>query len=132
MEECFTKINTPPWVFFTFLKLYKCYQIAQRTINDWKNSTLSFKFDSKKRVRTWWSKVNILFVLATQPIDFGICYVLLSIKAMIVMEPAANEVFELDVSIIYVLSFLDGRRTQEKGKKFRLNSLNQDFKYSPC
>ena len=23
-------INTPPWVFFTFLKLYKCYQIAQR------------------------------------------------------------------------------------------------------
>ena len=27
----FTKINTPPWVFFTFLKLYKWYQIAQRT-----------------------------------------------------------------------------------------------------
>ena len=26
----FTKINTPPWVFFTFLKLYKWYQIAQR------------------------------------------------------------------------------------------------------
>ena len=25
----FTKSNTPPWVFFTFLKLYKCYQIAQ-------------------------------------------------------------------------------------------------------
>ena len=21
-----TKINTPPWVFFTFFKLYKCYQ----------------------------------------------------------------------------------------------------------
>ena len=31
-EACnFTKINTPPWVFFTFFKLYKCYQIAQRT-----------------------------------------------------------------------------------------------------
>ena len=30
----FTKINTPPWVFSTFFKLYKCYQIAQRTIND--------------------------------------------------------------------------------------------------
>ena len=30
-EACnFTKINTPPWVFFTFFKLYKCYQIAQR------------------------------------------------------------------------------------------------------
>ena len=26
----FTKINTPPWLFFTFLKLYKWYQIAQR------------------------------------------------------------------------------------------------------
>ena len=27
MEE----INTPPWVFFTFFILYKCYQITQRT-----------------------------------------------------------------------------------------------------
>ena len=26
----FTKINTSPWVFFTFLKLYKWYQITQR------------------------------------------------------------------------------------------------------
>ena len=26
----FTKSNTPPWVFFTFLKLYKWYQFAQR------------------------------------------------------------------------------------------------------
>ena len=25
------KINTPPWIFFTFFELYKCYQIAQRT-----------------------------------------------------------------------------------------------------
>ena len=30
-EACnFTKINTPPSVFFTFFKLYKRYQIAQR------------------------------------------------------------------------------------------------------
>ena len=28
----FTKINTPPWVFFTFFKFYKWYQIAQRII----------------------------------------------------------------------------------------------------
>ena len=28
-----TKINTPPWVFFTFFKLCKWYQIAQRIIN---------------------------------------------------------------------------------------------------
>ena len=27
----FTKSNNPPWVFFTFLKLCKWYQIAQRT-----------------------------------------------------------------------------------------------------
>ena len=27
----FTKISTPPWVFFTFFKLFKWYQIAQRT-----------------------------------------------------------------------------------------------------
>ena len=26
----FTKSNTPPWVYFTFFKLYKWYQIAQR------------------------------------------------------------------------------------------------------
>ena len=25
----FTKSSSPPWVFFTFFKLYKCYQIAQ-------------------------------------------------------------------------------------------------------
>ena len=27
----FTKSNTPPWVFFTFLKLYEWHQIAQST-----------------------------------------------------------------------------------------------------
>ena len=26
-----TKINTPPWVLITFFKLYKWYQIVQRT-----------------------------------------------------------------------------------------------------
>ena len=31
MEECsFAKSSTPPWVFFTFFKLYKWYQFAQR------------------------------------------------------------------------------------------------------
>ena len=35
MEEYylnFTKINTPPWVFFTCLKFYKWYQIAQNIV----------------------------------------------------------------------------------------------------
>ena len=31
-EACnFTKGNTPPWVLFTFFKLYKWYQIRQNT-----------------------------------------------------------------------------------------------------
>ena len=36
LKACnFTKINTPLWVFFMFFKLYKQYQIAQRTaVND--------------------------------------------------------------------------------------------------
>ena len=34
LQAYFTKINAPPWVFYTFLKLYKCYQIAQRIL--WK------------------------------------------------------------------------------------------------
>ena len=29
----FTKSNTPRWVFFTFLKWCKCYQIAQSVLN---------------------------------------------------------------------------------------------------
>ena len=39
----FTKSNTPPWVFFTFFKLFKWYQIAQRiTSNSIKKSKRFF------------------------------------------------------------------------------------------
>ena len=31
----FTKSNTPPWVFFTFFKLYEWYQIVQSTNIYW-------------------------------------------------------------------------------------------------
>ena len=33
MDECYfqSKSNTPPWVFFTFFKLYEWYKIAQST-----------------------------------------------------------------------------------------------------
>ena len=31
MEECYFQFSTPPWVFFTFFKLFKWYQITQRT-----------------------------------------------------------------------------------------------------
>ena len=30
----FTKINPPPWMFFTFFKLYRWYQIAQNITYD--------------------------------------------------------------------------------------------------
>ena len=30
-----TLLKTPPWVFFTFFKLYKWYQIAQRIAYGW-------------------------------------------------------------------------------------------------
>ena len=47
----FTKVNNPPWVFLTFFKLYKWYQIAQRTtyfmcnwqLNVFSNYTIGFK-----------------------------------------------------------------------------------------
>ena len=32
LQVYFTKSNSPLWVFFTFLKLYKWYQIAQRIL----------------------------------------------------------------------------------------------------
>ena len=31
LASTFTKSKTPPWVFFIFFKLYKRYQIVQRT-----------------------------------------------------------------------------------------------------
>ena len=31
LYQNFTKSNIPPWVFFTFIKLYKWYQVAQHT-----------------------------------------------------------------------------------------------------
>ena len=40
VDSNFSKINTLPWVFFTFFKLYKWYQIAQCTTN---GSLLLFK-----------------------------------------------------------------------------------------
>ena len=33
-QAYFTKSSTPPWVFFTFRKLYKLYKISQRIL--WK------------------------------------------------------------------------------------------------
>ena len=46
-EACnFTKINTPPWVFFTFFKLHKCCQIA-KSITDLSIFVMFFHFSGK-------------------------------------------------------------------------------------
>ena len=39
----FTKNNTPPWVFFTFFKLYKWYQIAQNITSEFAINTWELK-----------------------------------------------------------------------------------------
>ena len=38
----FTKSKTPPWVFFTFLKLCKWYQVAKHRIYIWLYALLKF------------------------------------------------------------------------------------------
>ena len=47
-EVCnFTKINTPPWVFFTFFKLYKCYQ-NHATHHKWRRLSFFWSIESSK------------------------------------------------------------------------------------
>ena len=41
----FTKCNTPPWVFFMFFKLSKCYQIVQRITYGSYNLTVWIQID---------------------------------------------------------------------------------------
>ena len=49
----FTKSNTPPWVFFAFLKLYKWYQIVQSiTYAETKSSSfLKLNFQKYKHTK---------------------------------------------------------------------------------
>ena len=52
LKACdFSKSNTPPWVFFTFLKLYKCYQIAQRITIFVRFAKLRFRIDENVQVK---------------------------------------------------------------------------------
>ena len=48
-----TKSNTPPWVFFTFFKLYKWYQIAQSDTFTWSKSTTLKSVTSLWRLFCW-------------------------------------------------------------------------------
>ena len=57
MEGCYilacnlTKSNAPPWVFFTFLKLYKWYHIVQRI----KNKSAPFLCNAIESVFVHWN-----------------------------------------------------------------------------
>ena len=71
-EACnFTKINTSPWVIFTFLKLYKWYQIAQHiTYNSYNvvsrcNSKENLQFPHRilRTVDAWNDKFNFTITL---------------------------------------------------------------------
>ena len=65
-EACnFTKIDTPLWVFFTFFKLYKWYQIAQRTTYAWTGldeAEVAFLNDFcwSKELIAWHELLNLL------------------------------------------------------------------------
>ena len=65
-EACnFTKIDTPPWVFVTFFKLYKWYQIAQRTTYAWTGldeTEVAFlnDFRRSKELIAWHELLNLL------------------------------------------------------------------------
>ena len=45
------KINTPPWVFFMFFKLYKWYQIAQLTT--FKECFMEIFLDTPQTWKSW-------------------------------------------------------------------------------
>ena len=62
-EACnFTKSNTPPWVFFTFFKLHKWYQIAQSITYVRKITKLILQLNNKKELGPISMPVSILIV----------------------------------------------------------------------
>ena len=64
LQANFTKINTPPWVFFTFFKLYKSYDTAQSfTYIACTTSNLSFMNSSTHELTVKSSGWNMYFVL---------------------------------------------------------------------
>ena len=92
LKPCnFTKSNTPPWVFFTFFKLYKWYQIAQNITYIWcdtkiftENSSIMESeqendFPKKTERSMWyrcafpWCKLSHIrrHIYSTAPLEFG-------------------------------------------------------------
>ena len=63
----FTKINAPPWVFFTFFKLCKLYQIAQRTTFMKRTKEINIRLKTQRWVKVcqiyfkvpWWLLIKL-------------------------------------------------------------------------
>ena len=73
----FTKTNTLPWVLFTFFKLYKWYQIAQRITNAYGTSiqTMKKKCSSSGIYTTRHNNGNYLLLLGKRKLEsFEISY----------------------------------------------------------
>ena len=73
----FTRINTPLWVFFTFFKLYKRYQIAQHTTNRlWKAGEHLYSFLLMKLLmlnKENWPCCNVLLIWNSRDTSRGTC-----------------------------------------------------------
>ena len=66
IEACnFTKINTSPWVFFTFLKLYKWYEIAQRITDEglWTHGLMKYRIFEAKHLNFYWARTSNIDIL---------------------------------------------------------------------
>ena len=79
----FTKINTPLWLFLTFFKLYKWYQIVQRTTFERDSLTCHLIFyglsfisvtNAKKRMFLFVNFSNVSWVLKL--VSKNLCFVL--------------------------------------------------------
>ena len=73
----YTKSNTPSWVFFTFLKLKKCYQIVQNITGlKFANLNLTRKLAThkKKKIMSWLAYDKITKQQANKLIFAWICF----------------------------------------------------------
>ena len=65
----FAKSNTPLWVFFTFFKLYKWYQIAQRNTFTWWGTPLWNTSNTKRCGSIFFFLQEIVTLQCDQPIS---------------------------------------------------------------
>ena len=61
-----TKIYTPPWVFFTFFKLYNWYQIVQRNTNVLLGKSVLFRLRINSQWKQFFQQVSCGIIEKTQ------------------------------------------------------------------